>query len=175
MKPIDVAPWLSLGVLAGIGLGCNLPSPPAEPPPGAAADLPPAYLRNQITDAGLRAVAKEFTEWALAQRAGDQAVYGRVEVLPPAQTVQPYGVGAYQQEPRLPVILTTGPSWDRLKAREKEARAAEAFHHMEGLLKGLKHDPPLRPTLAVQTPEGMELGWINRLDPGGTNLHGIKD
>ena len=51
-------------------------------------------------------------------------LFSRVEVLPPTRTVLPYGVGAYQQEPRLPAILTIGPGWASQEPEEKEVAAA---------------------------------------------------
>jgi hypothetical protein len=130
-------------------------------------------MRNQITDPALRKVTDEIQKWAVEQiGAGRQPLYSRAEVLPPAQTVQPYGVGAYQQEPRLPVILTTGPGWAALRPAEKEAMAAQAFHDFSERLQALKREPPLQPTLTIQTPQGMELAWINHLDPSGKNVHG---
>jgi hypothetical protein len=88
------------------------------------------------------------------------------------RTVQPYGVGAYQQEPRLPVILTTGPGWAALKPPEKEEMAAQAFQDFSERLQALQREPPLQPTLTIQTSQGMELAWINHLDPSGKNVHG---
>jgi hypothetical protein len=141
--------------------------------PATEQGLPPAYLRNQINDPALRKVAEQIQTWALGQvAAAGQPLYSRVEVLPPAQTVQPYGVGAYQQEPRLPVILITGPGWSGLQLMEKEAKAAQAFTELSAQLQTLPPQPPLRPTLTIQTPQGMELAWINHLDPSGKNLHG---
>jgi hypothetical protein len=63
------AGWAALAVLVAAAAGCNRPAPPAGGPADAG-ELPPAYLRNQITDSRLRAVAKEYTDWALGQRAG---------------------------------------------------------------------------------------------------------
>ena len=86
-----------------------------EPKPPARGDgLPQAYPRSQINEPKLRALAQEFQTWALQQQsagANPAPLFSRVEVLPPVLTVLPYGVGAYEQEPRLPVILTTGPGW----------------------------------------------------------------
>jgi len=144
-------------------------------PPGRAAEkgLPPAYTRNQINDPAIRKVAEEIQTWALQQvGAGGQPLYSRAEVPPPVQTVQPYGVGAYQQEPRLPVILTTGPGWAGLKIAEKEAKVAQAFREFAERLQALKRQPALRPTLTIQTPQGMELAWINHLDSNGKYVHG---
>ena len=84
----------------------------------------------------------------------------------------PYGVGAYQQEPRLPAILTTGPGWASQEPEEKEAAAAQAFRKLSLGLEALKLDPPLRPTLTIQTASGLELAWINDLVEGRKNVHG---
>jgi hypothetical protein len=161
---------MSWAVVTLVASGCS--RPPAGG--GEQNDLPPAYPQNQITEPRLLEVADGFKAWALRQRVGkpERPLYQRVEVLPPAQTVQPYGVGAYQQETRLPVILTIGPGWDELQRPDKELRAARAFQEISASLAELKRQPALRPTLTIQTPQGMELAWINHLDPGGKNLHG---
>ena len=99
-------------------------------------------------------------------------LFSRVEVLPPTRTVLPYGVGAFQQELRLPTILTTGPGWASQNPEEKEAVAAQAFRELSQGIEALKLDPPLRPTLTIQTPSGLELAWMNDLDEGRRNIHG---
>jgi hypothetical protein len=149
--------------------GCQ-PAPPGAAPQG----LPPAYTSHQFTDPALRKVTEEIQSWAVQQVGADRKpLYSKVEILPPVQTVQPYGVGAYQQEPRLPVILTTGPGWGSgLKSEDKEKKAAQAFDECSKRLEALKRQPTLRPTLTIQTPQGMELAWINDLDPSGKNVHG---
>ena len=147
---------------------------PEPTPPAGAQGLPQAYARSQINDPRLRQFAQEFKTWALQQRtagANPGPLFSRVEVLPPTQTVLPYGVGAYEQEPRLPAILTIGPGWASQNPEEKEAVAAQAFRKLSQGLEALKLDPPLRPTLTIQTPSGLELGWINDLD-GRRNIHG---
>ncbi len=170
MNSISRSSPIGLAVLMIMGLavsGCQRKTPEA------AQALPPAYTSHQITDPALRKVAEEIQTWAVQQvGAGRQSLYSRVEVLPPVRTVQPYGVGAYQQEPRLPVILTTGPGWAKLDYETKEKMAAQAFREFSERLQVLKHEPPLRPTLTIQTPQGMELAWINHLDPSGKNVHG---
>lgn len=152
-----------LGVIAS---GC-------EPRHAAKEGLPPAYTSNQITDPALHTVVDEIQSWA-AQRAGaaQKPLYSRVEVLPPVPIVQPYGVGVFQQEVRLPVILTTGPGWTGMKLAEKEAAVAQAFHHISERLQALNRKSALQSTLTVQTPQGMELTWMNQLDPSGKNVHG---
>lgn len=158
---------LALAWLAALGCQRTPPGRPAEK------GLPPAYASNQINDPALRAIAQEIRTWAIQQAGpGGQPLYSRAETPPPVQTVQPYGVGVFQQDPRLSVILTTGPGWNGLKPAEKETKVAEAFHVFSARLGGLQREPVLRPTLIVQTPQGMELAWINHLDPSGKNLHG---
>ena len=130
----------ALPVLAILGLavsGCGqtvtlletkvLPEPTA---PAGATNLPQAYARSQINDPGLHQFAQEFKTWALQQTTGGATpgpLFKRVEVLPPTRTVLPYGVGAFEQELRLPTILTTGPGWASQNPEEKEAVAARAF------------------------------------------------
>jgi len=156
----------ALPLLSLIATGC-------EPRHAAKGGLPPAYTSNQITDPALHTVADEIQTWA-AQRAGaaQKPLFSRVEVLPPVPIVQPYGVGVYQQEVRLPVIFTTGPGWTGMKLKEKEAAVAQAFHHISDRLQALNRKPALQSTLTVQTPQGMELAWMNQLDLSGKNVHG---
>lgn len=155
----------ALGAMFAASAGCG---PPPERPDG----LPPAYTSNKIGDPVLLEAAEAIEAWALGQTgANRKALYTRAEVLPPVPIVQPYGVGVYQQEPRLPVVLITGPGWNDLSHAEKEARAADAFNKIAGRLESVERAPPLRPTLTVQTPEGIVLSWINHLDAGGSNVH----
>lgn len=149
-----------------VALGCRPPSRPVG-------NLPPAYTSNQITHPALVKAADEIKAWGSRQTgAGGGPLYDRVEVLSPVPIVQPYGVGVFQEEVRLPVILTTGSGWTGLKPPEKEAAVARAFKHIAELLRSLDHKPTLQPTLTVQTPQGIGLAWINRLDPNGKNVHG---
>lgn len=165
-SPIAVLP-LALTLLAVLMAGCR------RQPDAAARQLPPAYPRNQINDPALRDLAADLHKWSAQQVGSEQRpLYSRSEILPPVPTVQPYGVGVFQQERRLPVILTIGPGWHDLKAADKEARVREAFEEISRRLHSLPPPANLQPTLSVQTPQGMELAWINHLDPSGKNLHG---
>ena len=149
-----------------------LPEPTA---PVGAKNLPQAYARSQINDPGLQQFAEEFKAWALQQTTGGATpglLFKRVEVLPPTRTVLPYGVGAFEQELRLPTILTTGPGWASQNPEEKEAVAVHAFRELSRGIEALKLDPPLRPTLTIQTPSGLELAWMNDLNEGRRNIHG---
>lgn len=150
-------------------LGCH--RTPMDRP--KAENLPPAYASRRFNDPELDRIAEEIRKQVLLKVGPDkQLLYSRAEILPPVPTVQPYGVGVFQQEVRLPVVLTTGPGWAALKAEEKEQTVAEAFREISERLRSLKREPMLRPTLTVQTPQGMELSWINHLDPNGKNVHG---
>jgi hypothetical protein len=165
---LGALPVCLLAALAS-SAGCQRVPPP--PPPQQ--ELPPAYTSNQITDPALRRIEEEIRDLVAKQiGAGGMPLFSRTEVLVPARTVQPYGVGAFQQELRLPVILTTGLGWARLKRDDKEAKVAQTFNAISAKLETLKRQPPLWPTLTIQTPQGMELAWINHLDASGKNLHG---
>jgi hypothetical protein len=158
---------LALSMLGLLVSGC-------EPPkPSRPASMPPAYTSNKITDPALRKVADDVKAWAAKQVDGNQKpIYTTVEVLPPVPIVQPYGVGVFQEEMRLSVILTTGPGWGGMKLDKKEAAVAAAFRYITERLKSVDHEPALKTTLTVQTPQGMELTWINHLDPSRKNVHG---
>ncbi|SIO59848.1 hypothetical protein SAMN05444166_6187 [Singulisphaera sp. GP187] len=159
-------------VLATLPL-VGLVAPGCRPPQASDKTLPPAYTFNQIADPALHQVADEIQTWASQQAGtGEKPLYSRIEVLPPVPIVQPYGVGVFQQEVRLPVIFTTGPGWAGMKLTEKEAAVVQAFHHISERLQALNHKPALQSTLTIQTPQGMELTWINQLDPSGKNVHG---
>jgi len=137
-----------------------------------AGDLPPAYTRDKILDPKLAEVARAFTAWAGAQKAQAGSVFGKVEVLPPAPTLLPYGIGTYQKELRLPAILITGPGWRALSGDDREALAARAFQELSRLLESSDSASAVRATVTVQTPQGLELCWINDLQPGRKLLHG---
>jgi hypothetical protein len=134
--------------------------------------LPPAYPRATITDPKVAEVARKFGSWVEQQQANGTPVFERVEVLPPVPTLQPYGVGTYQKVPRLPVVLTTGSVWSTLPANRREALTAAAFTELSARLLEAKTDPPLRPTVTIQTREGLELAWVNEVSPGRRLLHG---
>jgi hypothetical protein len=172
-------------VVAGAGCGTSAPEPA-----DADADIdatsgqsPPAYTRDKIIDPKLLEVARSFTGWVESQKAGGARVFLRVEILPPTPTLLPYGIGIYQKEPRLPAILITGPGWSALKPREREALAARAFQDLSNRLASAHSTPvpasvpapALQPTITIQTPQGLELAWINQLEPGGIYLHGERE
>jgi hypothetical protein len=138
-------------------------------PPGI---LPPAYTRDKILDPKLAEVARAFTAWAGEQKTPAGAMFGRVEVLPPAPTILPYGIGTFQKQPRLPAILITGPGWHGLAADARDGLAARAFEELSRLLESKGSESAVRATVTIQTPQGLELCWINDLEPGRKLLHG---
>ncbi len=159
---------LALGLMALLaGPGCNRRATPKP-----AEDLPPAYVRDQILDPAMAETARAFMAWVDSQKAGDEPAFGKVQVLPPAPMLLPYGVGTYQKETRLPAILITGPGWRELSHDDREALAGRAFDELSRLLKTTAADSSIRPTVTIQTPQGLELGWINDREPGRTLLHG---
>ena len=161
------SPVITLTVAAV--LACSGCDRRAEAPVG---DLPPAYTRDKILDPKLAEVARAFIAWAGEQKVQAGAVFGRVEVLPPAPTLLPYGIGTYQKELRLPAILITGPGWRALTGDDREALAARAFQELSRLLESSASASIVRSTVTIQTPQGLELCWINDLEPGRKLLHG---
>jgi hypothetical protein len=137
-----------------------------------AGDLPLAYSRDKIIDPSLAEVARMFTSWVGQQRGQGGAVFSKVEVLPPAPTLLPYGIGTYQKQLRLPAILITGPGWRALTGDEREALAARAFQELSRLLESSAKASGVQATVTIQTPQGLELCWINDLEPGRKLLHG---
>lgn len=157
---------VSVATLAIAAAGCE------RKPVSNAGNLPPAYTRDKILNPGLAEAARSFTEWAKEQRSGAQPVFATVTVLPPAPTLLPYGVGTYQKETRLPAILITGPGWQSLSKDDREALAARVFDELSQRLQNGAARSRLRPTITIQTPQGLELAWINDRLPGRTLLHG---
>ena len=82
---------LPVVILAGDDEAATAPS---GPPSGG---LPPAYTRDKILDPELAEVARAFTAWT-GERRWSRPAFGRVEVLPPAPTLLPYGIGTYQKQ-----------------------------------------------------------------------------
>ncbi len=140
-----------------------------------AGDLPPAYTRDKILDPNLAEVAKAFVAWAAEQKVQGGAVFAKVEILPPAPTILPYGIGTYQKQLRLPAIMITGPGWRNLAGDDREALATRAFQELSRLLESRASASAVRATVTIQTPQGLELCWINDLEPGRKLLHGEFD
>ena len=164
-----------MSVLVEAAAGCGTSAPRPDNVAEASSELPPAYTRDKIIDPKLADAARAFTGWVEAQKAGTAPIFSRVEVLPPTPTVLPYGIGANQKEIRLPAILITGPGWSSLKPEERESLAARAFLDLSARLSAVKPEPPIRPSVTIQTPQGLELAWINQIEPGETYLHGEQE
>jgi hypothetical protein len=152
--------------LASTGCGRRAVSP--------VGDLPPAYTRDKILDPKLAEVARAFQAWASNQKVQAEPAFEKVEILPPAPTVLPYGVGTYEKQFRLPAMLITGPGWRRLADDQRETLAANAFRELTRLLESSASESPVRATVTIQTPQGLELGWINDVEPGKKLLHGAE-
>ena len=161
--------WPVIALSAAAVLASTGCERPAVAPAG---DLPPAYTRDKILDPKVAEVARAFTVWAGEQKVQAGAVFGKIEVLPPAPTLLPYGIGTYQKQARLPAILTTGPGWRDLAGDDREALAARAFQELSRLLESTPSAATVLATLTIQTPQGLELCWINELEPGRKLLHG---
>jgi hypothetical protein len=162
-------PAIAMAVAAALAsTGCGRRATPA------AGNLPPAYTRDKILDPKLAEVSRAFQAWAANQKVQAEPAFEKVEVLPPAPTVLPYGVGTYQKQIRLPAILIPGPGWRKLADDEREALAARAFQELTRLLESTASESPMRATVTIQTPQGLELGWINELEPGKKLLHGAE-
>ena len=169
-------PVIALPVAAVLtSAGCN------RRPVAPAGDLPPAYTRDKILDPKLAEVARDVTAWAGEQKVQAGPSFGGIEVLPPAPTLLPYGIGTYQKQLRLPAILITGPGWRSLAADDREALAARAFQELSRLLESTRqrvcgaadgHDPDAAGLGAVldQRPRAGEeaLAWRRRVNPGTT-------
>ncbi len=136
--------------------------------------LPSALAGSTVTDPKLAPVAEQFQSWILSQESPPdrQPLFSRVEILPVTLTVLPYGVGANQQEPRLPVIVTTGPGWTRLTPDQKEQQIARVYHELVDRLGRSDAEKRLRPTLTLQTPQGIVLSWINEITDGRKLIYG---
>jgi len=164
---------LCLGLLAMVAFaGC---SRPVERQPAMQGEhLPPAYPRSAITDPATVLGIKTLEVAVAALKGADgQPLYSAVEILPPTRTVLPYGVGRYEQQMRLPVILTTGPAWAKLDsvAREKLVRDTHA-RCIEALSRAACKLPL---TLTVQEPRGWQVAWMNDPEPGRSIFVGDGD
>ncbi len=161
-----------MSVLIAFGVGCGASAPRLDNGQATSSELPPAYTRDKIIDPKLADIARSFTAWVEDQKNSTGRIFSKVEVLPPAPTLLPYGIGTNQKEMRFPAILITGPGWPSLKLGEREAMADKVFENLTAQLSAIAADPPVRPSLTIQTPQGLELAWINAIEPDGKYLHG---
>ena len=167
MRPLTVPLLLALGLC-----GCSRPEP--VQPRGPVGDLPPAYPRSAITDpATVRAIQVLEAMVARLQDPDKQPLYSAVEIMPPTRTVLPYGVGRYEQQVRLPVILTTGMGWGKLDSTARETQVRKIHADCLAVLQREGCKLPL--TLTVQEPRGWQVAWLNDANPGKTIFVGDGD
>ena len=82
----------ALGFLAGCGA-------PAHVPLDKGTTGEPVYPRSAISNPAILKVAGLIRELALRERTADGAeLFSSCEILPPARSVLPYGVGQYEHE-----------------------------------------------------------------------------
>ena len=154
-------------------IGCGMPQT-EKIPPMPDGILSPAYPKSDITDPALVDASKQIHSYVNARKsASGDPLFSKTEILAPAKIVLPYGVGVFQQELRLPVILTTNKGWRTLKQEEKEMEVKSAFQQMLTILQKMK--TPLKPSLTIQTPQGLEISWINELNGSGKLVFGDED
>jgi len=160
--------WILNAALMACVVGCR----PVAPPPVPTADMPPVYPRSTINDPKVAEAASEFTKWINQQQVNGKPIFEKIEVLPPVQSLEPYGIGTYQRALRLPIVLTTGPAWATLSEEHREEVTAATFTNLSGRLEAARTESSLRPTVTIQTPQGLELAWVNQITPGRRLLHG---
>jgi len=146
-------------LMTGMGFlaGCGAPAPvPAD----HEATGEPVYPRSAISNPGVLRVAGLIRDLALRERTTAGAeLFSACDILPPAKSVLPYGVGQYEQQLRLPVILTTSPAWDKVSAESRRValagfrEAAERFTADVPELKGA--------TITVVNSRGWQIAWLN--------------
>lgn len=160
--------------LVGFGLLSGCSRPPQRQPIAQADSLPPAYPRTSITDPTTVQGVKALEAAVNSMKGSDgQPLYAGLEILPPTRTVLPYGVGRYQQQTRLPVILTTGPAWAKLDTTRREALVRQTHQECLQALERSACKLPL--TLTVQEPRGWQVAWLNEPEPGRSIFVGDAD
>lgn len=170
--------WIMNAALLACSFGCRpytYTSPAADGGQLATADLPPVYPRATITSPQIAEAASQFNKWAGELQVDGTPVFSRIEILPPVQTLEPYGIGTYQRALRLPVVLTTGTAWTTIPAEQREQITAAVFTNLSERLADAKSDPIISPTVTVQTPQGLELAWVNSVANGRRLLHGDSE
>ncbi|MFN5289735.1 MAG: hypothetical protein ACK5E4_06550 [Planctomycetia bacterium] len=123
------------------------------------------FNRGETQDADLQKTGRAIREWVESRKTTDGIPkFVKTEILAPASIVMPYGVGMFQQEMRVPIILTTGMGWKSLQPEEKEKEVIQAFEEFKKFLQ--QCTIPRKPSLTLQTPQGLEISWVNEIQKG---------
>ena len=104
--------------------------------------MPPAYTRDKILDPKLAEAARAFTAWAVDQKVGAKPVFGRVETLPPAPTLLPYGIGTYEKQRAAAGNPDHRARVARPVPRRPRGAGGDAYRGLSHLLESTAVDPP---------------------------------
>lgn len=141
-----------------LGIGCvPTPNPMA---PAADPSMAPAYPRSTIEDPPTARAAAELVNLVKKRQTVEgENLFDRCDVLPPVRSILPYGAGQYEQLTRLPIIVTTGPGWDKLNGDSRQKELRTLFVSITQTMQGLNNMGG--PTLTVVNPRGWQVAWMN--------------
>jgi len=151
-------------ILIILSTGCSRPTKPLDP---LAADtiMAPAYPRSTMGDAPTERVATELaTLTKNRQTPAGEILFDRCDVLPPVRSILPYGAGQYEQQTRLPIILTTAPGWEKLDAVARQTELRALFVAISQSTQSL--GSVSGPILTVVNPRGWQVAWMNDAGTG---------
>ncbi|MSR29927.1 MAG: hypothetical protein EXR99_00335 [Gemmataceae bacterium] len=155
---------ISISWMLAVIAGCDW-QPRGKIPQVPLVEIQTPFLRAGTMEADLKEACKSIQVEMEARKNGDgKPLFGKVEILAPASIVLPYGVGVFQQEIRVPIILTTAEGWISLSLMEKEKEVAWAFTDSMATLQKCAHAK--KPSLTLQTPRGLEISWVNDIQKG---------
>jgi len=147
-----------------IATGCG-PAPKQMAPLAADATMAPAYPRSTMGDEATARVAAELTALAKnRQTPTGEILFDRCDVLPPVRSILPYGAGQYEQQTRLPIILTTASGWNKLDSAARQIELRTLFVAITQSTQGLASVGG--PTLTVVNPRGWQVAWMNDAGTG---------
>ncbi|NBU77321.1 MAG: hypothetical protein EBS30_19235, partial [Planctomycetes bacterium] len=138
-----------------LSTGCSRPTKPLDP---LAADtiMAPAYPRSTMGDEATARVAAELTALAKnRQTPTGEILFDRCDVLPPVRSILPYGAGQYEQQTRLPIILTTASGWNKLDSATRQIELRTLFVAITQSTQGLASVGG--PTITVVNPRGWQV------------------
>jgi hypothetical protein len=139
--------------------GCMRQVPAVKP---AEASAEPVYPRSTISDPETKRVAAIVRNLFLERqtRKGEK-LFSSCDILPPARSVLPYGVGQYEQQLRLPIIVTTATAWDRLDGPGRRSILADLH---ESSIRYIAEVPALKgPSITVVNSKGWQVAWLTSL------------